>query len=149
MAPRFEALLRRLTDGEVEFILVGGMAAAAHGSARATQDIDIVYARTPRNIDALVESLLPLDPYLRGAPPGLPFTFDSETVRRGMNFTLTTVLGDLDLLGEITGGGNYSELLDHTVILTLFGQDCLCLGLEKLIHVKRSAGRPKDFEAVA
>ena len=55
----------------------------------------------------------------------------------------------LDLLGEITGGGGYDELLPYTIQLRLFGRTCLCLDLERLIFVKRAAGRPKDFEAIS
>ncbi len=66
-----------------------------------------------------------------------------------MNFTLTTKLGALDLLGEVTGGGDYDALLPYTVRLHVAGVECLCLGLERLIEVKRAAGRPKDFEAIA
>lgn len=138
-----------LSAGQVEYILVGGMAAAVHGSARLTADIDVVYARTPENIRRLVSALSPLHPYLRGAPAGLPFQWDDETLRSGLNFTLSTDLGDIDLLGEITGGGGFSELLPHSEEVTVFGAACLCLKLEKLIELKRAAGRPKDFEAIA
>ena len=145
----FAALLRILVHGGVEFIVVGGAAATAHGSARLTLDLDLVYRRSRENMDRLAAVLVPLKPYLRGAPPGLPFRWDSETLERGLNFTLTTALGNLDLLGEIAGGGNYESLILHTMILSLFGVECRCLNLEKLIQVKRAAGRPKDFEAVA
>lgn len=145
----FEKLLRILTEGGVEFIVVGGVAAVAHGSARLTQDLDLVYARDPGNLDRLVAALDPLRPYLRGAPPGLPFRLDVATIFRGLNFTLTTPLGDLDLLGEITGGGGYEDLAAHTITLDLFGVSCRCLDLEWLIRVKRAAGRPRDFEAIA
>lgn len=67
----------------------------------------------------------------------------------GLNFTLSTSLGALDLLGEIAGGGTYEQLLSHCKPLTVCGVECLCLGLAKLIEVKRAAGRPKDFEAIA
>lgn len=144
-----EKLLRVLDDGGVDFIVVGGVAAVAHGSARLTQDLDVSYSRSPENLERLVSALSPLAPYLRGAPPGLPFLWDRATVRRGLNFTLTTNLGDLDLLGEITGGGGYEDLLQHTVKLELFGMECRCLDLEWLIRVKRSAGRPQDLEVVA
>jgi len=107
----FQALLRALSENDVEFILVGGAAATAHGSARLTFDLDIVYRRTPENVQRLVSALAPHSPYLRGAPPGLPFLWDHATVNRGLNFTLTTQLGDIDLLGEITAGGNYNQLL--------------------------------------
>ena len=142
-------VLRLLELGGIEFIVVGGAAATAHGAARSTTDLDIVYGRTPENLARLVATLAPYQPYLRGAPPGLPFRWDAMTIQRGLNFTLITSLGDLDLLGEITGGGGYEDLLDDTVTLQLFGVECLCLGLERLIHVKRAAGRPKDFEAIA
>lgn len=145
----FEGLLRRLLETRVEFIVVGGLACNIHGSARATFDVDVVYARTADNVDRLVTALAPLAPYLRGAPQGLPFIFDTKTIRAGLNFTLITALGDLDLLGEITGGGTYEQLLPATVEVDLFGFRCRCVTLEKLIHLKRSAGRTKDLEVLA
>ncbi len=144
-----ERALQELHRGGVEFIIVGGAAATIHGSARMTQDLDLVYARTPENIARLAAALAPHSPYLRGAPPGLPFRWDAETIRRGLNFTLTTTLGDLDLLGEIVGGGGYGDLLSHSQVVKLSGSEYRCLGLARLIHVKRAAGRPKDLEAVA
>lgn len=126
-----------------------GAAATAHGSARLTQDLDVVYRRTQENVSPLVQALAPQKPYLRGAPPGLPFNFDERTIQNGLNFTLITALGALDLLGEITGGGGYDDLLPDTIKLRLYGSECLCLGLERLTRVKRAAGRPKDLEAVA
>jgi hypothetical protein len=74
---------------------------------------------------------------------------DYPALLRALNFTLTSKLGDVDLLGDITGGGGYRELEPHTVEIELFGVRCLCLGLDKLIEVKRAAGRPKDLEALA
>jgi len=145
----FKALLRTLSEQRVEFILVGGVAAVAHGSAKLTQDVDVVYRRTEGNISRLVAAIADKEPYLRGAPPGLPFQWDEETIRRGLNFTLTTELGDLDLLGEITGGGTYEDLLPHTIVIRVFGVECRCLDLPHLIHVKRAAGRPRDLDAVA
>ena len=79
----------------------------------------------------------------------MPFRWGSATIQRGLNFTLTTTLGDLDLLGEISGGGTYEALSAHTMDIHVFGVECRCLTLERLIHVKRAAGRPKDFEAIA
>ena len=145
----FARLLAALVQAEVRFILVGGVAATAHGSARLTQDVDIVYERSGTNINRLVDALRPLKPYLRGAPLGLPFRWDSRTIDRGLNFTLTTEAGDVDLLGFITGGGAFDDLRTHTQKVQLFGMEVLCLDLETLISVKRAAARPKDFEAIA
>jgi hypothetical protein len=145
----FAALLQALVGGGVQFIVIGGMAATAHGSAHVTVDLDVVYRRSAENIGRLALALAPLAPYLRGAPPGLPFTFDADTIRRGLNFTLTTSAGDLDVLGEATGGGAYDALLPRTVVLSIFGLDCRFVNLDALIHLKRAAGRPKDLERIA
>lgn len=142
-------LLRVLAEHRVEFVIVGGVAATLHGSARVTRVLDVVYARTPHNLRRLAVALRGHRPYLRGAPPGLPFLWDEETLRRGLNFTLETDLGNLDLLGEIAGGGGYDELRPHSVEFEAFGLRLLCLDLDTLIRVKRAAGRPRDQEAIA
>jgi len=138
-----------MSTSGVECILIGGAAGIAHGAARLTLDVDFVYRRTPANLTCVVACLAPYKPYLRGAPPGLPFRWDVETLQRGLNFTLDTTIGPIDLLGEVTGGGNYEALLGDTEILQAFGVECRGLSLLKLIQVKRAAGRPKDFEAIA
>ena len=145
----FEQLLTVLSRAGVEFIVIGGFAATAHGSAHLTADLDVVYSRTAANIDRLAHALAPLEPYLRGAPPGLPFRFDGGTIRQGLNFTLSTRAGDLDLLGEATGGGTYEALLPHSEVRELAGLDCRFVDLETLIRLKRAAGRPKDLERIA
>lgn len=145
----FEGLFRRLFEAKVDFIVVGGVAATLHGSGRATFDVDVVYSRSDENIARLVSALRPIDPYLRGAPEGLPFILDEETVRRGLNFTLRTRLGPIDALGEIAGGGRFEDLLPFTDTVALFGYECHCVTLAKLIELKRAAGRPKDNEILA
>jgi hypothetical protein len=66
-----------------------------------------------------------------------------------LNFTLTTRLGDLDLLGELTGGGGFEQLREHSSTVRVFDRDVQVLDLDWLIRVKRAAGRPRDLEAVA
>jgi hypothetical protein len=146
---QLEKLLAALQRGGVEFIIVGGVAARAHGSSRLTDDLDICYARNAANLARIVKALTPLKPYLRGAPPGLPFDWSADTLRAGLNFTLTTTAGSLDLLGEIIGGGGYEDLSPHTLTIKIFGREAQLLDLPWLIHVKRAAGRSKDLEVVA
>lgn len=67
----------------------------------------------------------------------------------GLNFTLTTAHGELDLLGEVTGGGTYEELLPFTQEVTAFGITLRVVTLERLIQLKRAAGRPKDLLVIA
>lgn len=149
MEANFQHILPHLTQHKVRFIVVGGGAAIFHGTALITYDVDVVYARDPENIRNVAAAMRSVKPYLRGAPPGLPFHFDEKTIQAGLNFTLTTSLGDLDLLGEIIGGGSYEELLPSTEEKEVFGVKCRFVTLEKLIQLKRAAGRPKDFEALA
>lgn len=145
----FGELIRALSHSEVKFALVGGVAATLHGSARLTQDVDVVYSREADNLSRIVRALAPLQPYLRGAPPGLPFRLDEATLQAGLNFTLTTSAGDIDLLGEIAGVGAYDALIGHTIEVELFGTRCRCLDLPTLIRSKVASGRPKDLEAIA
>lgn len=145
----FRRLIAALAESDVAFIIVGGLAATIHGSARLTQDVDVVYERGPENLHRVVRALAPFAPYLRGAPAGLPFDWSTTTLRHGLNFTLTTSLGAIDLLGEIPGGGRYEALLDATVDVELFGVRCRALDLGALIRAKRAAGRPKDLETIA
>ncbi len=149
MAADFAGIVGVLVDAGVEFVVIGGLAAQAHGSARLTQDIDFIYRRTSSNIAKLAAALVPYRPYLRGAPPGLPFRFDADTLRRGLNFTLTTDLGDIDLLGEMVGGGSYEDVEPNTEVLSVFGRAVRVLDLPALIRAKRAAGRPKDLESLA
>jgi hypothetical protein len=145
----FGALLRALDEAGARFVIVGGAAAVAHGSARLTSDLDLLYERSDENLRRIVEALLPHAPYLRGAPAGLPFRWDFRTLRSGLNFTLTTRLGDLDLLGEIAGGGTYAAVLGQSIELEIFGRACRCLSIDQLIHFKRAAGRTKDLDSLA
>jgi hypothetical protein len=94
----YQAFFTALCTEGVEFVLIGGAAATVHGSARLTRDVDVVYARDRENVRRLTKALTPYKPYLRGAPPGLPFVWDEQTIAHGLNFTLVTALGDVDLL---------------------------------------------------
>jgi predicted nucleotidyltransferase len=146
---RFGDVLRVLNANCVKFVIVSGIAGLAHGLARATFDIDLLYRRDTTNIRRLVEALLPFNPRLRGAPAGFRFSWDEQTVEAGLNFPLVTTLGDIDLLGEVTGVGSHEQLLPDCITMVVFGQRCHCVTLERLIQIKRAAGRPKDFEMIA
>lgn len=145
MATDYQALIERLATAGVDFLIVGGVAVVAHGYPRFTRDLDICYARDPANLDRLAAALAPLNPYLRGAPRGLPFTLDAATLRSGLNFILTTDGGDLDLLGELTGVGGYAELSPNAVEIEAFGRRVRLIHLDDLERAKRAAGRPQDL----
>lgn len=145
----FKAAITALQDGRVEFIVIGGLAATLHGSARITIDVDVLYSRSDSNLERVVRALAPFDPYLRGAPPGLPFKWDTPTLNAGLNFTLSTTIGPFDLLGEVAGVGRYEDALPHASPMMVFDRDVMVLDLEWLIRSKRAAGRTKDLETLA
>ncbi len=140
--------LDALRDAGVEFVLIGEAAMVAHGSAQATQDLDICYERSRENIRRLVRTLEPYHPRLRGAPADVPFRFDEETIERGLNFTLTSDIGDLDLLDEVTGLGPYGAVRASSETMSVYGRNCNILSLDGLIKAKRATGRPRNLAAI-
>ena len=142
---KVEDLLKELHRLDVEFVIIGGMAAVAHGSAYLTLDLDLCYSRKKENLEKLAQALASFHPRLRGAPPDLPFHLDVAALRSGMNFTLTTNLGDLDILGEVSGLGGYPEALSFSEELEVYSLRCKVLTLEGLIRSKKAAGRTKDL----
>jgi predicted nucleotidyltransferase len=143
-----KAPLRLLGDYEVEFVIIGGVAATLYGSAQLTQDLDVCYARNPPNLERLARALHSVHAHLRGAPDNVPFILDAETLRKGLNFTFTTDIGTLDLLGEVRGVGYYEDVVEGSVTYELFGYQFPVIDIGKLIIAKRAAGRPKDLIAI-
>jgi hypothetical protein len=143
-----EPTLRLLTQHQVEFVIVGGVAISAHGSSYLTYDLDVCYARTRENLKRLATALAPFHPRPREFPADMPFVWDEQTLNQGTNFTLSTDLGNIDLLGELTGLGGYEQAREQSVVMSLFGMQCLVLSLDALIATKRAAGRTKDLLAL-
>ena len=137
-------ILQQMATHQVEFVVIGGLAMRIHGSAHITDDLDVCYRRTPGNLQAVEAAFAPLHPYLRGAPPGLPFRFDARTIQAGLNFTLTTDHGAVDLLGEVSGVGGYDQALAQSIELEMFGLKIHVLSIDGLIAAKTAAGRLKD-----
>ena len=145
---RLEEALVALARNEVDFVIVGGVAATLHGSGSATFDLGLCYSRAPANLERLTGALAPFHPRLRDAPVELPFVWDAGTLGNGFHFTLTTDLGDLDLLGDISGIGGYTEVKRASMLADLFGHRFAVLSLDGLISSKRSSGRRKDLLAL-
>jgi predicted nucleotidyltransferase len=137
-------LIERLEASGVRYVVIGGLAMVARGAAHVTEDIDLVYARDAANLEAIVAALRDCEPRLRGAPPDLPFRWDARTLKGGLNFTLTTVLGDIDLLGDAAGMGSFDALWQSAAELDLYGFTVRVASLDALITMKRAAGRGKD-----
>ncbi|MBY0490288.1 MAG: nucleotidyltransferase [Gemmatimonadaceae bacterium] len=142
----FEAILAALVAHQVRFVLIGGVAATIHGSARFTNDIDLCYDAAPDNIDRLVAILVEWQAYLRGVEPGLPFMLDARTFRTTPVLTLTTTMGAIDLLDRVPGVGAYAEALAASEEVEIGSTIFRALTLEALIASKQAVRRKKDLE---
>jgi hypothetical protein len=140
-------MLRGLTRGKVRFVVVGGVAAAAHGSSRVTNDLDICYDAIDRaNLVALAKVLSSWDAYPRGIARGLPFILDDCTLSGAPILTLTTSEGDIDVLDRIAGVGDFAAVRLHSERISALGVRFRVLDLPSLIKAKRAAGRHRDHE---
>ena len=148
LSKSIEETLRLLGEHKVDCVIVGGIAAAIHGSLLLTNDVDVCYARDPENLNRLAGALQSVHARLRNAPEGLPFILDAETLKRGLNFTFATDIGDLDLLGEVRGVGHYEDVLTGSITVELFDYRFAVIDISKLVIAKRAAGRPKDLMAL-
>jgi hypothetical protein len=144
-----EEPLKLLGRFDVECVIIGGVASTLYGSALLTNDLDVCYARNNGNFEKLATALRSVNAKLRNAPPDLPFLLDAETLRHGLNFTFSTDVGSLDLLGEVRGIGFYEDVVAQAIDYELLGYVFPVIEINKLILAKRTAGRPKDMVAVA
>jgi hypothetical protein len=140
-----QRLLESLTAAGVRFVVVGGVALVLRGSSRVTVDLDVCYSRERDNMSRLARAIAPFHPRLRGAPPDLPFIWDERTLASGLNFTLTTDLGDLDILGEIAGVGGFQQVSAGSSEMPVGTVRILVMDLDALEKAKRAAGRAKDL----
>jgi hypothetical protein len=137
-------LLEALASAGVDFVLIGGVAGGAYGSAFGTFDVDIAYARDDENHERLAAVLRSLDATLRGAPPELPFQLDAKTLANGANLTFATRFGALDILGDPAGAPPYRDLKAAGTSITVSDMSVVVASLDHLIAMKEAAGRPKD-----
>lgn len=145
--PPFEPtkLLRRLVDGAVDFVVVGGVAVVAQAMPRWTKDLDICYAIDAENLDALGAVLVAARATLHGADADLPFVPDGRTLRRTQILTLTSPEGDIDLLVQPDGCPPYPQLKANADRIEIDGFPVLVASIDDLIAMKRAAGRPQDL----
>lgn len=145
---QFARAVQLLCDAGVDFVVIGGLSATFHGSARVTFDLDICYSRASANLQRLARALAPFHPRPRGFPSTLPFVWDEKTLRNNSVLTLQTDLGELDLLAEVTGIGTFEDLQPLSIGIEAFERSFRTLDLPGLIQSKRAAGREKDLAAL-
>lgn len=137
-------ILERLNHEQVEFVLVGGLAAVVHGVPLVTRDVDICIPFTEQNLMRLEKALAGLNPIHRQTPQRLPFSVAEDFPRGLKNMYLRCDLGVLDCLGEIKGVGSYEEVRQRSVIADLPIGPCRILNLAALIESKQALDRTQD-----
>jgi hypothetical protein len=135
-------LLEDVAASDVEFVLVGGLAAVAQGAPVTTFDVDIVHRRTEANVDRLLLLLHRLG--ARHRRPGPPLPPDRRALLGPGHSLFTTDLGSLDVLGAIEQGLGYDELLAESLSVDLAGRSVHVLSLQTIVRLKRGSAHPKD-----
>jgi len=142
---RPRAILQTLCAHNVDFVVIGGLAGIAHGSAYPTFDVDIAYSRARENHERIAAALRKLGARLRGAPADVPFVLDARSIADGANFTFETPYGSVDVLGDPAGAPPYDRLKAAAGDPVLIdGEPVHVASLDHLIAMKEAAGRTKD-----
>ncbi|MFY9614344.1 MAG: hypothetical protein WAT58_03000 [Candidatus Dormiibacterota bacterium] len=135
-----------LNAHKVDFVVIGGFAAALWGSPSVTVDVDVCYSREEQNLEALAGALGELQARLRGVDEDLPFLLDAKTLELGDHFTFETDAGPLDCLGTPKGSGGFAALSRAAIAKDLGdGLVVKVAAIEDIMLMKRAAGRPKDL----
>lgn len=141
-------ITQQLADFGVAFVIAGGLATILHGSALMTRDVDAACDMTPENLLRVWNALAGLNPVHRMTSARQPFTRQQATDIRWKNLYLSTDMGQLDLLGEITGIGDYNACKAKSEPIVMDSKIILVLTIDALISAKRAMGRPKDLHAI-
>lgn len=147
-------LLLTLTNAQVEFVVIGGVAVGVHGFVRATKDLDIVPDPTPENLARLARVLTEIDAQHVGLEDFSPEEFpydptDPVQLAEGANFRLETSLGPIDIMQWVAGIETdlaYGELAPQALSVRFRDAQIRVCGLEHLRTMKRAASRPQDLE---
>lgn len=143
-------ILDVLVRHEVDFVLIGGLAAVAHGSPLLTRDVDITPEESPANLDRLADALRALDARIRhpDIPEGLPFACDATSLAGAIFWNLTTAFGDLDISFTPAATTGYSGLVAESVPFAILGVTIQLASLEAVVRSKAAANRDKDRRAL-
>lgn len=144
----FSDIIQRLIQAEVDFVLVGGLAAVTHGSSMTTQDIDICCDFSASNLLKLQGALKGIHPVHRMSNKPLPLQLTEESCASLKNIYLETDIGQLDCLGTILGLGDFQTVKRQSESIEIDAHPCRILRIEALIAAKKAMGRPKDIETI-
>jgi hypothetical protein len=141
----FRRILELLERHEVEYVVVGGVAAVLQGAPVTTFDIDTLVKVEPANVERLANALSALDARFRER---LELRPTREDLAAGGHLLLMTNSGPLDVLGFIAAGKRYEDVVDVAARLTVDELTIRVLPLEQLIEDKKVLGRDKDIAVI-
>jgi predicted nucleotidyltransferase len=143
-----QALLMRLKDSGLEFVVIGGLCVVYHGVPVATFDLDICCPFGKENVLKIELAVKDLNPVHRLTANRLPLEQTRSSFASLKNLYLQTDLGKLDCLSEVAGLGNYEQVLQQSILHSMSFGKFRMLNLDALIAAKIAAGRKKDLDAV-
>ena len=133
----------------IRYVVIGGVAAIAHGASRRTGDLDICYDTTEANRELLAGTVNRWNPHLRvTGDERIPFPLDTRALAEVETLTLDTDQGALDLFHDVPGIGAYDDCVRDSVRVAVGDTPVPMLGLEALIRAKETAARGKDLKAL-
>lgn len=135
------AILEGLVKADIEFILVGGLAAVVQGAPVTTMDVDIVHNRSSENISKLFQFLKSIDAIYRRPDDKIIVPEEEDFLGHAL---FSTRLGPLDILAFIEGEKNYEDLLQYTVEIDFRGHMIRVLDIRTIIDLKKASNDPKD-----
>jgi hypothetical protein len=145
-----ERLVTTLARHEVQYVLIGAVAARLQGFPRATADADITPATDATNLERLAAALRELHAkvYTESVPEGLPFDCTAASLRRASLWNLVTDAGRLDVAFTPSGTDGYADLIRDAVRFEVFGETLMAASLADIVRSKEAAGRPQDRQDV-
>ena len=144
----FYSLLKKLSQAQVDFVLIGGFAGVTHGCTMVTEDIDICCDFRPANLLKLQKALSDLHPVHRMTPNKISLELTEESCKDLKNLYLDTDLGQLDCVNFVQGVGGFEAVKAQSRPVTADDTNYLVLNIDALIQAKKSMGRSRDKEAV-
>jgi hypothetical protein len=139
-----DKILGVLNRHEVDYIVIGGLAAIAHGSNLPTRDVDITPDRASSNLARLSEALTELEAEVRFGDESLPLAHDAESLAAAGVWNLRTSHGELDISMVPTGTQGYADLVRDAAPASILGVVVPVASLADVIRSKQAANRPKD-----
>jgi hypothetical protein len=139
-----DKILEVLVDRGVDFVVIGGLAALAHGSPFPTRDVDITPDTHPANLARLSDALTDLGAMVRFDDEALPFSHDGESLAAAGVWNLRTDHGDLDISMVPNGTQGYADLVRDATRTAILEVVVPVASLADIIRSKQAANRPKD-----